>query len=98
MADVVMEPNGVWLWARIRRELNDYLFKLFRQGALKGATPQEAYSLKCDDETTPAGLREQGQVVIEVGLAAIVPGEFIIVRFVYGESGLRSANLVGSNV
>lgn len=97
MIDVVMEPNDVWLWARIRRELNDYLFKLFSQGALKGATPQEAYFLKCDDETTPAERREQGQVVVEVGLAAVVPGKFIVVRFVYGEDGV-STNLTASNV
>lgn len=97
LADVVMEPHDVWLWARIRREVNDYLFKLFRQGALKGTTPQEAYFLKCDDETTPPFMRERGQVVVEVGLAPIVPAEFIIVRYVYGEDGLRAVS-AGSDV
>ena len=98
LADVVMEPHDVWLWARIRREVNDYLFKLFRQGALKGATPQEAYFLKCDDETTPTALRDLGHVVVELGLAPIVPAEFIIVRFVYSEHGLRAATLAGSGI
>jgi Bacteriophage tail sheath protein len=98
LADVVMEPHDVLLWARIRREVNDYLFKLFGKGALKGTTPQEAYFLKCDEETTPPALRDLGQVVVEVGLAPIVPAEFIIVRFVYGEDGLRSATLAGSSI
>ena len=81
LVDVVMEPHDVWLCGRgFGAKLNDYLFKLFRQGALKGATPQEAYFLKCDDETTPTALRDLGQVVVEVGLAPIVPAEFIIVR------------------
>lgn len=88
MADVVMEPNGPALWTRIRREVNDYLFKLFRAGALRGATPQEAYFLKCDQETTSVEARERGEVCVRVGIAPVVPAEFIVVRLRGGTAGV----------
>jgi phage tail sheath protein FI len=89
LTDVVMEPNDPKLWARIRREVNAYLFALFNQGALKGNTPQEAFFLKCDAETVSAGSREQGAVVVEIGLAAAAPAEFIIFTFVCDSAGPR---------
>jgi hypothetical protein len=93
MADVVMEPNGPALWTRIRREVNDYLFKLFRAGALRGAAPQEAYFLKCDDETTSGAARERGEVCVLVGVAPVVPAEFIVVRLRGGTAGVPAAVL-----
>jgi phage tail sheath protein FI len=83
MAWAAFEPNDTRLWVRIQRELTTYLTKLLRDGALKGATPEKAFFVKCDTETNPPGLREVGQVVTEIGLAPLAPAEFIVVRIIH---------------
>jgi hypothetical protein len=77
------EPNSPRLWNRIQRELGVYLASLWRAGALKGATSADAYFVKCDAETNPNEVREQGQVVTQVGLAPALPGEFVVVHIVH---------------
>lgn len=74
------EPNAAFLWNRIQRELGAYLDGLWRDGGLQGATPSEAYRVKCDAETNPQEVRELGQVVTEVALAPTSPAEFIVVH------------------
>jgi phage tail sheath protein FI len=80
MAWAAFEPNAARLWVRIARELGNYLETLWRAGALKGDTRDEAFYVKCDEETNPAETREVGQVVTEVGLALGAPAEFVVVR------------------
>jgi uncharacterized protein len=87
LAGVVFEPNDQRLWTRIGRELNAYFIDLFQQGALAGSTPQEAFYVKCDAETNPPEVREQGQVVTEIGLAPGVPNEFIVVQVIQAPGG-----------
>lgn len=91
LADVVFEPNDIKLWVRIERELTYYFESLFAQGALKGSTTEEAFYVKCDRETNPPELIDSGQVVTEIGLAPIIPSEFIIVRLIHGASGVAIA-------
>jgi hypothetical protein len=93
LSDLVMEENDQWLWARVRRRLNDYLFKLFRAGVLQGQDPSEAYFVRCDGETTDATDIENGRLQIEIGLAPVVPAEFIVVRFVIGARGLTPVGI-----
>lgn len=88
LADVAFEPNDFRLWLRIERELTAYFESLFRQGALKGNSPQEAFFVKCDDETNPPEIRDSGKVVTEIGLAPTIPCEFIIVRLIHGSTGV----------
>ena len=88
LADTVFEPNTFPLWVRIQRELSVYCESLWRQGALQGAVPQEAFYVKCDEETNPSENREVGQVVAEVGLAPAIPGEFIQLLLVQSSSGI----------
>lgn len=83
MAWAAFEPNDTRLWVRIQRELTTHLTKLLRDGALKGATPEQAFFVKCDKETNPPELREVGQVVTEIGLAPQAPAEFIVVRIIH---------------
>jgi uncharacterized protein len=80
MAWANFEPNVPRLWVRITRELSAYLESLWRAGGLRGATPAEAFYVKCDEETNPPEVREEGEVVTEVGLALAVPSEFVVVR------------------
>lgn len=77
------EPNGLLLWLRIQRELSFYLETFWQAGALQGETRQQAFYVKCDEETNPLLNRETGQVVTEIGLAPNAPAEFIIVRIVH---------------
>jgi uncharacterized protein len=92
LADVTFEPNNFRLWLRIERELTAYFESLFRQGALKGNNPQEAFYVKCDAETNPQEIRDRGLVITEIGLAPMIPCEFIIVRLIHGSTGVSIAS------
>lgn len=88
MAGVAFEPNEFMLWVRIERELRAYFSALFRQGALKGATEEEAFYVRCDADTNPPEVRDAGMVVTEIGLAPGLPNEFVAVRLIHGASGV----------
>jgi phage tail sheath protein FI len=77
---VVFEPNDQALWAKITRNVTAFLTTVWRSGALFGSTPQEAFYVKCDAETNPPEVRDQGQVVTEIGVAVVKPAEFVIFR------------------
>jgi phage tail sheath protein FI len=83
MVWATFEPNEPRLWVRIQRELTTYLTTLLRAGALKGATPGQAFYVKCDAETNPPERRGVGQVMTEIGLAPLTPAEFIVVRITH---------------
>lgn len=83
MAWANFEPNTQQLWGRITRELSSYLSELWRVGALRGQTADEAFYIKCDSETNPPETREAGQTITEIGLAPTAPAEFIVVRIVH---------------
>jgi phage tail sheath protein FI len=77
---VVFEPNDQALWAKIRRTVAAFLVMQWRAGALFGNTPDEAFYVKCDDETNPAEGIDAGQVVCEIGVAPVKPAEFVVFR------------------
>jgi Bacteriophage tail sheath protein len=77
---VVFEPNDPSLWAKITRNVNAFLTNVWRAGALFGNTPQEAFYVRCDASTNPPELRDQGQVVTEIGVAVVRPAEFVVFR------------------
>ena len=76
---VVFEPNDEPLWAKIRLNLTAFMMGLFRQGAFQGSTPDKAFFVKCDGETTTANDRNLGIVNIQVGFAPLKPAEFVII-------------------
>lgn len=76
----VFEPNAPDLWARIRRNVNAFLLVTWQSGALFGNTPEQAFFVKCDEETNPPEVRDQGQVITEIGVAVVKPAEFVIFR------------------
>ena len=77
---VVFEPNDEPLWAKIRLNVNTFMLNLFRQGAFSGTTPNDAYFVKCDSDTTTQNDINLGIVNIQVGFAPLKPREFIILR------------------
>lgn len=76
----VFEPNDPRLWTALRISVSNFLTRVWRDGALFGATPGEAFYVKCDTETNPPEVIEAGQVVCEVGISPVKPAEFVIFR------------------
>ena len=76
----VFEPNDVTLWEGVKRTLNAFLRGLWSAGALFGASPDQAYYVKCDAETNPPESIDQGKLVVEVGIAPVKPAEFVVFR------------------
>ena len=77
---VVFEPNDPALWAKLRRTISAFLVNEWRRGALFGATPDEAFYVKCDSETNPSEGIDAGEVVCQIGVAPVKPAEFVIFR------------------
>jgi phage tail sheath protein FI len=76
----VFEPNDQKLWEGLKRTVNSFLRGLWRDGALFGATADQAFYVKCDAETNPPDSIDQGKVIVEVGIAPVKPAEFVIFR------------------
>lgn len=77
---VVFEPNAGPLWKDIQRDVGAFLTLLWRQGALAGSRPEDAFFVKCDAETNPPEVVDAGQVVVVIGIAPVKPAEFVIFR------------------
>jgi uncharacterized protein len=76
----VFEPNTPSLWQQITRNVSDFLLGQWRDGALFGEKPEQAFFVRCNAETNPPDVRERGQVVTEIGVAIAKPAEFVIFR------------------
>ena len=75
----VFEPNDEPLWAQIRLHVGTFLHELFRQGAFQGASPKNAYFVKCDQTTTTPEDVQRGLVNLVVGFAPLKPAEFVVI-------------------
>jgi uncharacterized protein len=84
----VFEPNDRALWAKLRRTIASFLVLEWRKGALFGATPAEAFFVKCDDETNPAEAIDAGQVMCQIGVAPVKPAEFVIFQLAQLQGGV----------
>jgi phage tail sheath protein FI len=79
----VFEPNGEQIWSQIRQQVSSFLHTLFREGALAGSQPDQAYYVKCDDQTTSPTDIQNGVLNIEVGIAPINPANFVVLQFTH---------------
>jgi len=77
---VVFEPNAEPLWARVRRSITNFLTTLWRNGALEGTKPEEAFFVKCDRTTMTQTDIDSGRLICLVGVAPVKPAEYVIVR------------------
>ena len=83
MAWVISEPGDRRsLFAPVERELSGLLERLWRAGALHGDTPAEAFSVRCDEETSPAEQLDAGQV-IAMCRAVTIDGTLMLFRVVH---------------
>ena len=86
---VVFEPNDRTLWKSIVRDVRAFLMMLWRDGALMGRSPEEAFFVQCDDETNPPESIDQGLVVTRIGIAPVKPAEFVVFRIGQSVGGTK---------
>ncbi len=84
---VVFEPNDVDLWERVKRDITAFLTLVWRDGALFGNTPSEAFYVKCDEELNPPEVRDAGMLIVEIGMAPVKPAEFVVFRISQWQGG-----------
>jgi hypothetical protein len=92
---IVFEPNDGLLWRSIRRDISAFLTRVWRDGALYGRTPQEAFFVKCDEETNPPDIRDAGQVVTLIGVAPVKPAEFVVFKLSQSMLGSETESVGG---
>lgn len=81
---VVFEPNTANTWVHVKTMINNFLTGIWRDGALAGATTKEAFFVKVGlGETMTEQDMLEGRLIIEIGLAAVRPAEFIILRILH---------------
>ncbi|MGB1017168.1 MAG: phage tail sheath family protein, partial [Nannocystaceae bacterium] len=81
-AFAVFEPNDSTTWLKVKGMIESYLYGLWEQGGLAGSSPEAAYfvNVGLGKTMTPQDVLE-GRMHVEIGLAAVRPAEFIILRF-----------------
>jgi uncharacterized protein len=78
----VFEPNDANTWVKVRGMIENYLNQKWREGALAGATPKEAFFVKCGLGVTMTSQDIlEGRMNVEIGMAVVRPAEFIILKF-----------------
>jgi phage tail sheath protein FI len=76
----VFEPNNSRLWASIRQTVEDFLLVLWRDGALLGDKPEDAFFVRCDRTTMTQNDLDNGRLICLIGVAPTKPAEFVIFR------------------
>ncbi|MDD1667228.1 MAG: hypothetical protein LUO96_02045, partial [Methanomicrobiales archaeon] len=84
---VVFEPNNEKLWARVRATITQFLTRVWKDGALVGARPEEAFFVKCDRTTMTQDDIDLGRLVCVIGIAPVKPAEFVIFRVAQSPGG-----------
>jgi uncharacterized protein len=80
----VFEPNDANLWVRVKAMIENYLTQKWREGALQGAVPQDAFKVNVGlGKTMTAVDIQEGKLIIEIGMAVVRPAEFIIMKFMH---------------
>ncbi|MEN8239603.1 MAG: phage tail sheath subtilisin-like domain-containing protein, partial [Actinomycetota bacterium] len=86
---VVFEPNAEPLWTSVRASIGGFLFDLWREGALQGAKPEDAFFVRVGlGETMSQSDIDAGRLIVTIGFAPLKPAEFVIVRLTHQLSGL----------
>ncbi len=85
----VFEPNGLPLWQKVKRTINEFLTRVWQSGALFGATADKAFYVRIDEGNNPPATRALGQLHIEIGVAPVRPAEFIVVHIGLWDGGAQ---------
>ena len=77
---VQFEPNNERTWANVRQAISDFLLNIWRDGALMGVTPENAFFVKCDRSTMTQNDLDNGRLICLIGVAVMKPAEFVLFR------------------
>ena len=77
---VVFEPNSETLWKRVTRTIENFLATCWRDGALAGATIDQAFFVECGPTTMTQDDIDNGRLICQIGIAPVKPAEFVIFR------------------
>jgi phage tail sheath protein FI len=89
----VFEGNDFVLRQLVTVAVAGLLQRLWERGALAGATAQEAFFVKCDEDNNPPAVVDAGALVAEVGVAPVRPAEFVVFRIGRAEGELEVKEL-----
>ncbi|MHA0273217.1 phage tail sheath family protein [Enterobacter ludwigii] len=79
---MVFEPNTQMTWKRVQSAIDHYLYRLWQQGGLVGNKAEEAYFVRIGKDITMTQEEiNQGKMIVQIGMAAVRPAEFIILQF-----------------
>jgi Phage tail sheath protein FI len=76
----VFEQDNEATWAKVKAQVEEFLMQTWKDGKLQGAKPEEAYFVKCDKTTMTQSDVDAGRLIVEVGVAAVMPAEFTVLR------------------
>lgn len=77
---VVFEPNSETLWGRVTRTIETFLATCWRDGALAGTSPDQAFFVECGPTTMTQDDIDNGRLICQIGIAPVKPAEFVIFR------------------
>jgi uncharacterized protein len=83
----VFEPNNQSLWKSLERTISEFLTRVWRDGALFGATAEQAFRVRIDEGLNPPSTQALGQLYIEISVRPSYPAEFVIVRIGLWDGG-----------
>jgi hypothetical protein len=89
LAEVVFEPNTPLLAIRVTQMMATLLLRLFDAGALRGATPEQAFAVRCDESVNPPEAIAEGRFACEVSVALAAPAEFIVFRLAMRDQAIE---------
>jgi phage tail sheath protein FI len=84
---VVFEPNDEKLWARVKQTITQFLITQWRNGALMGTKPDQAFFVKVDRTTMTQDDMDNGRMICIIGVAPVKPAEFVIFRIAQFSGG-----------
>jgi phage tail sheath protein FI len=87
----VFEPNDEKLWDRVRQTITQFLTRVWRDGALMGTTPEQAFFVKVDRTTMTQDDIDNGRLIVLIGVAPVKPAEFVIFRIAQTRGGAEVA-------
>lgn len=85
--EILFEPAGERLWARVRDSMNRLLLNLLRNGGLRGSTPAAAFTVRCDRSTITQTDIDNGRLIVEVVFNAASAIEQMVVVLALDEGG-----------
>jgi cation diffusion facilitator CzcD-associated flavoprotein CzcO len=83
-AFAVFEPNDMTTWLKVKGTIESLLYSLWERGALAGSKPEAAYFVHVGlGKTMNTQDVLEGRMIVEIGVAAVRPAEFIVLRFTH---------------